>query len=258
MNNNFKNIWSSHSDLKFLPFNIKENLIFPINILSGASPEFIKLVVDLELTPDQDKRSQMAIKAITDSGSLREISYKDLGKFLRSPNTSLEIWRQLYLLERSIPSRFNDTYTWYQRLCIFKDTYLHEQNLHISNEAKVNNQKIRIRRGSKNNPTNHDKLVCGYGKSGSDFYYFDDSISGTTIDKMVSVEFKYCAESTLSKAAAKYATGNYTYKSTYIIVYMEAFNSYFVIDYSKYSPEANEMDYSTKLNVLAPTNLILI
>ena len=90
-------IWQNHKDLQFIPYEVCSE----INILHGASPEFISLVADLETETDFKKRAEKAIAAIDASDSLKEISYIELGVGLTNYGLfSIELWRQLYLLDR--------------------------------------------------------------------------------------------------------------------------------------------------------------
>lgn len=228
-------IWQSHPDLQFIPYNVCSE----INILHGASPEFITLVADLETEPDFRKRAEKAIAAIEASESLKEIYYIELGVGLNNYGLfSIDTWRQLYLLERSIVPRCGDYYTWVQRLKVFYDTFLHESR--VNKNVSINGHPVLFRKGTKTNPTNHDKLVYGHGKAGSDFYYFDDTLEGTANrDKMVSVEFKYSAEDSPELGAKKYASGKFLYNSKHLIMYMDKLKKYVTVDYTKYSEDKN-------------------
>jgi hypothetical protein len=231
-------------------------LCYPINLLFGASPDFIAAVEKIELEIDYDKRSQIAIDYIDKNNGLKEILYVTLGEYLKNPySISTNIWRQLYLLERSIKPRFGDHYTWYQRLKVFYDTYCHETNVH--GKIKINGHPVLLRKGSKTNPIYHDRLVYGKGKFGADFYYFDEALPGnTTIEKMVDVEFKYSQNLSAEEVALKYLDNKYMYDAKYLITFVNRFNCYYLIDYTKFTKAELISDCTMKLNLTTPSNLI--
>ena len=123
---NFRTLWESAPVLSSIPASVYSE----INILTGASDQFITLVYELETTSDFKLRSQKALQYLKNNQGLWEIDYETLGRYLRNPSSvSLAVWRQLYVLERSIPPRFGNHYTWIQRLRMFYNTYLYEQTL---------------------------------------------------------------------------------------------------------------------------------
>ena len=115
-----------------VPKYILDELTQDVDILEDADSEFLELVVDLELETDFKKRAAIA-KNFIDSHSyyLTEVSYTDLGKYLDNPEFyTKDFWRQLYVLERSIPPRFGDHFTWFDRLKVFYNTYIRERAVH--------------------------------------------------------------------------------------------------------------------------------
>lgn len=235
-------IWESVSALNGIPLTVYSE----INILTGASDSFLNLVHTLESTTNFDIRGEIALQYLKDNNGLTEIDYETLGKYLRNPDSiPISIWRQLYVLERSIPPRFGNNYTWVQRLKMFYNTYLYEQALQKhSFTLDGKNFTLRLITGRKDNPIYHDRLVAGRGKWGADFYIYDD--------KMLFVEHKYCKELSVEATAKKYdpSKNRFTYSARFVVAYMECFNCYYLIDYTKYP----DQEYALKLDVIPPTN----
>ena len=232
---NFNTVWDTLSSLNIIPPDVTEE----IDILKGASPDFINFVAELELISDLKARADKAKAYIDANNGLTEIDYKDLGNCLSAPkNTPLEFWRKLYMLERSIPPRFGDKYTWVERLKMFYNTYIRETA--IAGNATYRGKKIYFIKGNEDNPTNHNKLVYGHGKWGPDFYFYDDSIDGTTYNKMVKVEMKH-GESNIESEIQKHADDKFLYGAKYLLLAM-ANGTYYMIDYNKETPEATQLD----------------
>lgn len=223
-----------------------------IDILTDAPRKFLSIVAKIETAKNDKAKANIAKQYIEEVNSIKVIDYKVLGGYLQDyASCPIQVWRQLYLLERSIPSRFGTRYTWVQRLKIFYNTFVNESNVV---GASFNGHKLYYIRGNSNNPIRHDALVYGVGQPAADFYYYDDTIQGGTTNKMVKVEFKYCAESTPQAGAEKYATGRYTYGAKYVILYMANTKSYVMVDYNKYPASG----CITELNIPAPVGLLEI
>lgn len=240
----FNNIWESVTTLNSIPTSVYSE----INILTDANQGFLDLLCELEQTTDFKSRGQKALKYLQDNNGLLEIDYETLGKYLRNPDSvSLSTWRQLYVLERSIPPRFGGRYTWVQRLKMFYNTYLYEQALQKHNFVWDDKKfTLRLITGRPDRPIYHDRLIAGEGKWGADFYIYDD--------KMLFVEHKYCDKATVEEAAEKYepSQNKYTYAARFVVVYMAKLNAYYLIDYAKYPGDAQE--YSLKLTATPPTD----
>lgn len=232
----FENVWETLSALNVIPPNVTEE----IDILKGASPDFITFVADLETILDFRERAKKAKDYIDNNNGMKEIRYETLGKYLAAPNNiSLEIWRKLYVLERSIPPRFGNNYTWVERLKVFYNTYVRETA--IAGNATYKGKKIYFIRGNKDNPTNHDKLVYGSGKWGADFYFFDDSLPGEhSWQKMVKVEMKH-GNNNLDLEIQKHANDTFLYGAKYLILAM-ANGAYYMINYNSDPAEVTELD----------------
>lgn len=124
---------------------------------------------------------------------------------------------------------------------MFYNTYVRESA--VAGRASYNGKKLYFLNGSKNNPTNHDKLVYGQGKWGADFYFYDDSLPGTEArQKMVTVEMKHC-RGDLAEEIAKYADNKFMYAAKYLVLAMQD-GTYNVVNYTV-SPVA-----VTKLDVV--------
>lgn len=235
MTDTFENVWETPSAL----YSIPKNVVDEINILSGASTSFINLVAQLETESDLNMRATIAKQYIDDNAGLKEISYDQLGKYLASYDAAeLDIWRKLYVLERSIPPRFGDKYTWPQRLKMFYNTYVRESA--VAGKATYKGKKIYLIKGNKDTPTNHDKLVYGHGKWGADFYFYDDTLPGDkTWQKMVKVEMKHGSES-VETEVAKHASDKFLYGAKYLILAM-ADGSYYMINYNVNPAEVTKL-----------------
>jgi len=226
-----------------LPIDIIARLVNKIDILEGASDKFIEIVIRLESEKDLKKRAKLAKGYIDANNYIKEVYYSDLGKYLANIDAvDIELWRQLYLLERSVPPRFGNKYTWLQRLKIFYNSFIYESAI---DHSYYRCYKLLFKKGNVSKPTNHDKLVYGSGRALSDFYFFDNTIQGTTRDKMVSVEYKY-GTGTLQEEIDKYAENRYIYDAKYLIVLIDE-QTYYMINYSV-SPVEFE-----QLNIKVPT-----
>ena len=243
---NFDDVWKTLEVLNSIPITVTAE----IDILKGANLDFIKFVAELESITDFDIRAQKAKDYIDKHNGIKEIDYITLGKYLANTKaTPLEIWRQLYVLERSIKPRFGDHYTWLDRLRMFYNTYIRENA--IAGKAIYRGKKIYFIKGNEAAPTNHDKLVYGHGQWGADFYFYDDSREGDqTWQKMVKVEMKHC-DGNLDTAVKKYADNEYSYGAKYLILAM-ANGSYFMVDYTD-----KESPVVTNLNINCPDVYII-
>lgn len=224
-----------------VPKYILDELTQDVDILEDASSEFLELVADLELESDLKARAAKA-KNFIDSHEyyLKEVLYTDLGKYLDAPEFyTKDLWRSLYVLERSVPPRFGDRYTWFDRLKVFYNTYIRERAIH--GKAKYNGNTLYWVKGNKSNPTNHDKLVYGHGKSGADFYFYDDNLSGTEPwQKMVKVEMKH-GDADIDAEIKKYANDTFLYGAKYLILAM-ADGSYYMVNYNIKPVEVTKLD----------------
>ena len=239
MENDFNSVWDTLAALN----TIGPDVTIEIDILKGANPEFINFVSELECMTDFEARANKAKKYIEDNNGLKEIDYPTLGKYLLNPKAvPLDIWRKLYVLERSIPPRFGDKYTWVERLKMFYNTYVRETA--IDGKVTYNNKKIYQIKGNKDRPTNHNKLVYGHGQWGADFYFYDDNIEGSTWQKMIKVEMKH-GNSNIDVEIKNHAEDKFLYGAKYLILAMSD-GSYYMINYNKEPAEA------TKLDVICP------
>lgn len=126
-----------------------------------------------------------------------------------------------------------------QRLKIFYNTYVRESA--VAGRASYNGKKLYFLKGSKGNPTNHDKLVYGQGKWGADFYFYDDSLPGTEArQKMVTVEMKHCRGS-LAEAIAEYADNKFMYAAKYLVLAMQD-GTYNVVNYTVNPAAVTKLD----------------
>lgn len=232
----FENVWKTLSALNVITPDVTEE----IDILKGANPDFVDFVAELETTIDVKARAKKAKDYIDANNGIKEIKYDDLGTYLANPsNTSLETWRKLYVLERSIKPRFGHRYTWVERLKMFYNTFIREMAL--DKKATYNGKKLYILRGNKDHPTNHDKLVYGHGQWGADFYFYDDNLSGEEPwQKMVKVEMKH-GDTDVTAEIKKYANDEFLYKAKYLILAM-ADGSYYMVNYNVDPAEATKLD----------------
>ena len=232
----FENVWKTLPALDVISQTVTEE----IDILKGANPDFIDFVAELETTLDLEARAKKAKDYIDANNGIKEIKYEDLGNYLANPNSiPLEIWRKLYVLERSIPPRFGNKYTWVARLKMFYNTFIRESA--IAGKASYKGKKLYWIKGNADNPTNHDKLVYGKGKWGPDFYFYDDSLPGDKPwQKMVKVEMKHGA-ATLDSEIKKYADNKFLYNAKYLIIAMSD-GYYYTINYNASPAEATKLD----------------
>ena len=213
-----------------VPKYILDELTQDVDILDDADPEFLELVADLELEINLKKRAAIAKNFIDSHSYLKEVLYVDLGKYLDNPEFyTKDLWRQLYVLERSIPPRFGDHFTWFDRLKVFYNTYVREYAVH--GKASYDDKTLYWIKGTAKNPTNHDKLVYGHGTSGPDFYFYDDSLPGDMHwKKMVKVEMKH-GDADLDTEIKKHADDKFLYGAKYLILAMTD-GSYYMVNYN--------------------------
>ena len=235
-------IWDSTEQLEPV-IKLSDSCIYEItkdvNIFKNASQEFINLVVKLETTIEYKERAKLAKQIIDTYDGIKEIDQEFLTQMLLNPSEySLDFWRRLYVLERSIPPRFGDAYTWFDRLKIFANTYQRENA--VDKKAKYQGNTLYLVHGNVNARTNHDKLVYGQGKWGSDFYFYDNSLSGSNWQKMVKVEMKY-GKSSLDEEIKKYRNNKFTYDAKLILFAMS--NGYYImVDYNCFPEKATKLE----------------
>lgn len=191
-----------------------------VDILTDAPLSFIKEVGELEKTLDPVERSKEAIRYITECHYQTFVNYQDLINYLTNPDIcSKSTWRQLYLLERSIPKR-KDTpqISWFDRLKIFADTYKLEHAV-VGKSLRGLPGKIFFTRKS----CDHEKLRMGPGSYAADFYCWD-AANNKFHDF---VEFKHWATTDLQKAVEFYKTKRYD--ARYVLLLLK--DCYYLIDY---------------------------
>ena len=136
-----------------------------IPLFLGASEEFIQKVLELEVILDLNERSKEAIKFITENNLKTSFNYSIINEMLHNPyEYPLSDWRNLYLIERSIPPR-NSKYSWLQRIKIFNNTNLIETGV-INSGIAPNGNKFYWRKGTEND--GGDVFVASR-KHGADF-----------------------------------------------------------------------------------------
>ena len=209
-------------------------------LLYADSLNFIIHILCLVRKSGLSYNKEKATTLYYENNGIKEINYEDLGNYLANPSSvSLEIWRKLYVLERSIPPRFGNKYTWVARLKMFYNTFIRESA--IAGKASYKGKKLYWVKGNADNPTNHDKLVYGKGKWGPDFYFYDDSLPGDKPwQKMVKVEMKHGA-ATLDSEIKKYAGNKCLYNAKYLIIAMSD-GYYYTINYNVSPAEATKLD----------------
>jgi len=204
-----------------------------VDILAASDWMFAEQVAQLEaLTAEAYKttdhkqrqeylkrRSELAISFLQqDMPSLLSVSYEQLGNFLSNPANFPDVARWFYLLERSIPPRAGARrYTWIQRLKVFFNTAVIEQNAVGKPLAVLDGKKFYFF----NKSGDHYSLHAGPGNNYADLYFFDDSISGTTFQKMQPVDVKYCAWPTIAKCIEYYKTSTHNHNAKYLLLFME-------------------------------------
>jgi len=221
-----------------------------IDILSNAPIKFLRLVEELESTSDLWMRGKIADEYLIKNNGILYITYQNLASLLDTPtNRDMSLCRQLYILERSIPSRFGNYYTWVQRLKMFCNTYYREAAVHKM--ASYNDHKLLWVKGTEAHPTNHDRLVHGPGVKGADFYFWDETInSSNNRDHMIKVEMKH-GTYPLSSMISKYSDPTYLYDAKYVLLAMPD-GKYYMINYNLTSPIAEEIP-----NIKIPDKYIL-
>lgn len=217
-------LWESIESYGDIPTSVYNE----INILFGASEEFMDVVSTLEKL-DFAERAKVAYDIIEEEDGMKEISFVQLGKYLKNPDcVDLSTWRKLYLLERSIKPQTDSIgrMSWVSRLKMFYNTYLDE---YAVLGARYKGNKLYFVKGPKGDER-HDALHHGHGQDLADFYYFDDSIqSDKTWQKMVKVDLKYCVSGDID-AAAKYYKTHHNHKASGIILHKKG-EGYFMVDY---------------------------
>jgi len=204
-----------------------------VNILKGASDEFILMVATLEDMTDLNERAAKAQEYIQQLGGITSIDYPQLGQFLKNPKTtSTRMLQQLYLLERSIPPR-STSYSWWQRLKIFYNNYLTE--MQVPNHTWEGHTLYLQETNKDGIPTNHDKLCQGRGEYISDFYYNDEN------GKKIDVELKQCRN---GEEGLEYYGKNtkFLYKTKLLILYASYEHCYYMADYRQIPATLTKLD----------------
>lgn len=211
--------WDSLSILK----NIPENVTSEIDILHGASIEFIEEVAKLESIDDYKERGLEAIKFLKEHNGFDLIPFTLLISYLSDyEGCPISIWRQLYILERSIPPRKNAiTKTWVERLKIFADTYVLEHIVDHSHLVGLPGIVAFTR-----NSGDHENLHAGQGSYAADFYCWDK----LTNTRHAWVEFKHWGTVDIEAAKEYYLTKKYS--ARYVLVFL-ADHTYKLIDYQE-------------------------
>lgn len=196
-----------------------------IDIISDAPRRFLEIVDKIEQTHDVNEKAKIALDYIMVNNAISEISYLELISRLTNPSSSgSSFWRQMYLLERSIPRRKTDTPTesslsWVARLKTFADTYTLEYAI---NKQQLDALPGLIRFTKKSG--NHDILHSGHGTAAPDFYCWDPKIK----KNHGFVEFKHWGSSNINTAKDYYADKRYI--ARYVLVFL-ASHEYKLIDY---------------------------
>ena len=202
-----------------------------IPLFFGASEEFIQEALKLEAISDLNERSKEAIKFITENNLKTSFNYSIINEMLHNPyEYPLSDWRNLYLIERSIPPR-NSKYSWLQRIKIFNNTNLIETGI-VNLGIAPNGNKFYWRKGTEKHPTNHDSLHMGKGEPLADFYFYDDTAGETTREKMISTECKYSNFDTVELGAEHFRT-DHSYGVRYLMLYHAKDSQYYLIDYKE-------------------------
>ena len=222
---------------------VPEEICTEIDLSINAPEWFISAAIDLELDTKKGAfktRAQKALAYIKAKGTLNIIDYPTLIKYLATPSSvNIEIWRQLYLLERSIEPRSGDKYSWVMRLKMFCNTYLLEHAVVKSHYKPFPNDpkkgRILLIKGNQTSPIDHDNLHAGRGNFGADMYFFDDSIEGSIVQKMQKVEFKVCPFDSVAEGARYYAAGNnQTYGANYLIMFWPEDCEFYWVNFEKH------------------------
>jgi hypothetical protein len=198
-----------------------EQLISDVDILRDAPNKFLNEVAKLESLADFHERGKEAEKYINENGGLKAIAYEELIAGLASPSSQpLSFWRQLYLLERSIPPRKDaKQVSWFERLKIFADTYKLEHAV-LGKKLDGLPGKLLFTRKS----GDHDNLHAGAGAYAADFYCWDDKAN-----KFHSfIEFKHWGTTDILRAADFYKDKHYF--ADYVLLFTSE-HKYYLIDY---------------------------
>jgi len=199
------------------------NISNEIDILTGAPVQFIKEVELLESITDVKERSNEALRYLKNNNCILSIGYETLIIYLANyMSCPTQRWRQLYLLERSIPPRANSQQkSWLDRLKIFADTYKLEKAV---NRKLLNGLPGKILFSKESG--DHENLHAGIGSYFPDFYCWDALNSKLH----AFVELKCWSSTNIQNAKDYYK--NKRYNARYVLVFMSD-HQYKLIDYQE-------------------------
>lgn len=186
-----------------------------------------------------------------------EVLYKDLDDAIKNTEAfSTDFWRNLYLIERSIPTSYASgkiSCSWFNRLKIFNNTHKCEE--YIINYIRIpdeiqhvdSNGKLYYRNyPGKGVKLNHSILRYGPGYDIADFYFWNAAGGEDQKDKCIDVDAK-CIKfgETLENTIEAYRTSitgkASRHNAKYIIAYTSDLKKFYFVDYTFAEPKVIEV-----------------
>jgi hypothetical protein len=190
--------------------------------------EFIQIKIFLDSFPANDyERSKFAINYLEKYNLPKKVTNPELIDFFYRGNTIQNIWKWLYLLERSIPYYEEKQPEWQQRLLYFPATYLVEKFLNYKT-FYYRDVLVTLRFATKISG-DHTTLEAGPAKkSGADFYIYYKGES-------LKIDYKFASVkrfATIEEVKEYYKKGKHLHTAKLLLSFLEAEEKFYLIDYT--------------------------
>lgn len=189
--------------------------------------DFNKIRLLLDNLNDQKQMSELAIKAINDFNLRLEIPEDEILLWYSNNDAqkNIELCQNLYLIERAIPY-YSDRQrpAWQKRLLYFTATYLIEK--YLDHKSFVYNGELVTLRFTRSSGS-HIALHAGAGTNSADFYIYPNN-------KAVFIEYKFAVKSrftNINDVKEYYSTNKHLHGAKVLIVFLEAEEQFYLIDY---------------------------
>ena len=168
-------------------------------------------------------RSELAIQYLIQCNLPLSVSNEELlAYFFSGEPVSQDIWRWLYLLEKSIPYYREKQPAWYKRLLYFPATYIIES--YLNRQTFVYKNKIVMLRFT-DISGDHNNVHAGPGEDTADFYIY--------VDTTLFVDYKFASQNKFTSAkevCTYYKSGKHMHKARLLLSFLEAEQAFYLIN----------------------------
>ena len=198
-------------------------------ITNIPNDEFIRIRKELDSLPaDSEERMTLAEGYLFEYNLPDEVSNETLLRCFFGGHTSQAVWKWLYLLERSIPYYDKTQPEWQKRLLYFPATYIMEVKVldHKKISYQGNTETLRFARDS----GDHNVLHAGRGKNVADFHIWADG-------QNLRIDYKFASLkrfSTIEQVYTYYMDGKHMHNAKLLLSFLEAENTFYLVDYINY------------------------